>query len=67
MLEGRDGGKVAWRPGHLAARTGGVEVYRAEDIELRAGDRIRWTRNDAGLGLVNSGTAEIAAVRRRHA
>ena len=32
-------------------------------MELRAGDRIRWTRNDAGLGLVNSGTAEVAAVR----
>ena len=32
-------------------------------MELRAGDRIRWTRNDAGLGLVNSDTAEVAAVR----
>ena len=38
-------------------------MYRTEDIELRAGDRIRWTRNDAGLGLVNSQTAEVAAVR----
>ena len=44
------------------ARSGGVEVYRGEDIELRAGDRARWTRNDAGLGLVNSQTAEVAAV-----
>jgi len=43
--------------------SGGVEVYRAEDIELRTGDRIRWTRNDTGLGLVNSETAEVAAVR----
>ena len=32
-------------------------------MELRAGDRIRWTRNDAGLGLVNSQTAEVTAVR----
>ena len=32
-------------------------------MELRAGDRIRWTRNDMGLGLVNSQTAEVAAVR----
>ena len=61
-LQGRDGREVGWDPGKLAARTGGVEVYRAEDIELRAGDRIRWTRNDAGLGLVNSGTAEVAAL-----
>ena len=62
-LEGADGRSVAWEPGRLAARAGGVEVYRGEVIELRAGDRIRWTRNDAGLGLVNSGTAEVAAVR----
>ena len=27
-----------------------------------AGDRIRWTRNDAGLGLVNSRTAEVLGV-----
>ena len=62
-LEGADGRTVVWEPNRIAARAGGVEVYRSEEIELRAGDRIRWTRNDAGLGLVNSGTAEVAAVR----
>ena len=62
-LEGADGRSVAWEPNRIAARAGGVEVYRSDEIELRAGDRIRWTRNDAGLGLVNSGTAEVAAVR----
>ena len=62
-LDGADGQAVAWEPNRIAARAGGVEVYRGEDIELRAGDRIRWTRNDAGLGLVNSGAAEVAAVR----
>ena len=62
-LEGADGRSVAWEPSRVAARAGGVEVYRSEEIELRAGDRIRWTRNDAGLGLVNSQTAEVAAVR----
>ncbi len=61
-LEGADGRSVAWVPNRLAARAGGVEVYRSEEIELRASDRIRWTRNDAGLGLVNSATAEVAAV-----
>ena len=62
-LAGKDGQSVAWQPGRLAARTGGVEVYRADTMELRAGDRIRWTRNDAGFGLVNSQTAEVAATR----
>ena len=62
VLEGRDGGTVAWKPEEIGGRRGGSEVYRAEDIELRAGDRIRWTRNDAGLGLVNSRSAEVLSV-----
>ena len=63
FLEGPKGEEAAWRPRMTGAKRGGVEVYRAEGIELRAGDRVRWTRNDIGLGLVNSGTAEVAAVR----
>ncbi len=63
FLEGSHGKETAWRPRMVGARRGGVEVYRAEGIELRAGDRIRWTRNDIGLGLVNSGAAEVASVR----
>ena len=62
-LTGKDGGTVAWVPGRLAARTGGVEVYAADRIEFRRGDRLCWTRNDATHGLVNSGTAEVAAVK----
>ena len=61
-LEGPDGQRVAWEPGQVAGFRGGSEVYRTENIELRAGDRIRWTKNDAGLGLVNSRTAEVLAV-----
>ena len=61
-LVGRDGDPVAWEPGKLAARTGGAEVYRSESMELRQGDRIRFTRNDVSLGLVNSQTAEVARV-----
>ncbi len=63
MLEGPDGQSVPWRPRAVGAKRGAVEVYRTEAMELRASDRIRWTRNDAGLGLVNSDTAEVAAVR----
>ena len=62
-LIGGEGGTVAWEPGRVAARAGGVEVYKREQMELRAGDRIRWTRNDAGLGLVNSQTAEVTGVK----
>ena len=63
LLDDGRGGRVAWKPEEIGGRRGGSEVYRAEEIELRAGDRIRWTRNDAGLGLVNSRTAEVVAVR----
>ena len=62
LLEGAENGTVRWKPGEIGGRQGGSELYRAEGIELRAGDRIRWTRNDAGLGLVNSRTAEVVAV-----
>ena len=62
-LIGKDGVSVNWDPGRLAARTGGVEVYRSEILELRQGDRIRWTRNDNGLGLINSQTAEVTRVK----
>ena len=62
VLEGGDGGTVAWKPGEVGGRRGGTEVYRAEEIDLRAGDRIRWTRNDTGLGLVNSRTAEVVSL-----
>ena len=63
LLDDGSGGTVAWKPGEIGGRRGGTEVYRREGVELRAGDRVRWTRNDAGLGLVNSRTAEVAAVR----
>ena len=62
LLDDGKGGRVAWKPEEIGGRRGGSEVYRAEGIELRAGDRIRWTRNDAGLGLVNSRTAEVLGV-----
>ena len=62
LLDDGKGGRVAWKPEEIGGRRGGSEVYRAEEIQLRAGDRIRWTRNDAGLGLVNSRTAEVLKV-----
>ena len=63
LLEAPGGGTVAWKPSEIGGRQGGTEVYRRESIELRAGDRIRWTRNDKGLGLVNSGAAEVMGIR----
>ena len=30
ILEGKDERSVQWEPGRLAARSGGVEIYRVE-------------------------------------
>ena len=62
-LEDNRDGMVGWRLDKVGGRHGGVEVYRVDAMELRAGGRIRWTRNDRGLGVVNRGTAEVAGVR----
>ena len=61
-LEDGRGNGVIWRPGRFAAAKGGVEVYRGQGMELRAGDRVRWTRNDPGSGLVNGETATVERV-----
>ena len=62
-LENPEGSVVHWKPSQIGGRQGGTEVYRREHIELRAGDRIRWTRNEAAMGLVNSGMAEVTGVK----
>ena len=56
------GDPVSWMPRLIAGAKGGVEVYRSEEMELCQGDRIRWTRNDPGSGLVNGGTAVVNSV-----
>ncbi len=41
-----------------------LDVYETRDIEIRAGDRIRWTRNDKARGLVNGEHATVEAITR---
>ncbi len=73
VLEGPDGGERRFRPSGNAATYLGL--YDTERIEVRAGDRIRWTRNrkapPARFGhprqpdLVNGGEAEIVDIDRQ--
>ena len=60
LLEGKDGETIAIDP------TGGIapqlEVYETAAMELQAGDIIRWTRNDAENGLINTHQADVTAV-----
>ena len=59
-----EGRIVKWAPERIAAAKGGVEVYRSQAMELRAGDRVRWTRNDPGSGLVNGAIATVERIER---
>ncbi len=63
-LDGGGGDPVAWRPYRIAAAKGGVEVYRSEEMELRAGDWVRWTRNDPASELVNGETAVVESIEK---
>ena len=63
-LEDAKGHAALWRPGSLAAAKGGVDVYRSEGIELRRGDRVRFTRNDPGSGLNNGESATVESIGR---
>ena len=55
-----------WKPGSLAALAGGVELYGSEPLELRAGDRVRWTRDDPFPGLPSGRPARVEAVGDGH-
>ena len=54
------------KPRHVAPERGRIryrlEVYETQPIEVRAGDRIRWTRNDRTRDLVNGERAEVTAI-----
>ena len=63
-LDDGRGNIVEWKPWQLAGAKGGVEVYRSEAMELRAGDRVRFTRNDPVSGLVNGQMAEVESIDR---
>ena len=63
-LEDAGGNRTPWRPERIAAAKGGVEVYRSEAMELRRGDRVRFTRNDPGSGLTNGETATVERIER---
>ena len=56
------GNIVEWKPVRLAAAKGGLEVYRSEAMELRAGDRVRFTRNDPSSRLTNGQVATVDSI-----
>ena len=59
-LEHADGRRLAIRPAGRVRYQ--VEVYETRTIEIRAGDTIRWTRNDPARGLANGDRAEVVEI-----
>ncbi len=61
LLRHPDGGprRIAPQQGYYRYR---LEVYETQEIEIRAGDRIRWTRNDKRRDLLNGGRAAVVAI-----
>lgn len=57
-LRRRDSQTVQWRPTAMPH----VTVHRAEQREVAVGDRIRFTANDYGLGVVNGQTGTVEAI-----
>ena len=63
LLEHPDGKARRIRPaGGIRYR---LDLHETQTITIRAGDRIRWTRNDRARGLDNGATAEILSIARR--
>ena len=60
VLEHPDGRARRIRPaGEMRYR---LDLHETQTIAIRAGDRIRWTRNDRARGLANGAVAEILSI-----
>ena len=62
MLLHPDGKPRRFRPAGRVRYS--LDVYETRPIEIRAGDRIRWTRNDRKRSLINGGRAEVEGIAR---
>ena len=61
-LKDEVGAVVEWKPDRIAAAKGGVELFRSESLQLRSGDKVRFTRNDPASGLTNGQVASVESV-----
>jgi len=59
-LRSEDGREVDWRLRQWGA--GKVQVFAPQNIDLRTGDSIRFTRNDRDAGRINGARGEVIAV-----
>ena len=53
------------RPRHLVPKGDiryRLELYETKRLQIREGERLRWTRNDSGRGLINGEEAEVRRI-----
>jgi conjugative relaxase-like TrwC/TraI family protein len=64
VLKKENGYITSFEPGKLAGnRKGAVDVFKSKNLEVQAGDLIRWTRNSSGsTEIVNSKIAAITSI-----
>ena len=60
MLRSEDGREVDWRLRQWGA--GNVQVFAPQNMDLRTGDNIRFTRNDRDAGRINGARGEVTAI-----
>ena len=54
-----NGNSIIWQPSHYATVAHSVEVYNRETKKIMPGDIIRWRKNDAERGIINSHIAKV--------
>ncbi len=59
-LKGEDGRDIDWRLRQWGAAN--AQAYSVQPLELKAGDRIQFTRNDRELGRINGGRVEVLSI-----
>lgn len=59
-LKSEDGREVDWRLRQWGA--GKVQVFASQNIDLRTGDSIRFTRNDREAGRINGARGEVTGI-----
>jgi plastocyanin len=59
-LKSEDGREVDWRLRQWGA--GNSQTFSPQSLELKTGDRIRFTRNDREAGRINGARGEVTAI-----
>ncbi|WP_238473923.1 hypothetical protein [Altericroceibacterium spongiae] len=59
-LKAEDGREIDWRLRQWGASK--AQAFSPQPLELKAGDRIQFTRNDRELGRINGGRGTVSAI-----